>query len=222
MSCGSSDDDNTGSPSADEKHITMIEYRAEQKTSFYYFSYNTNGMISGIKSTHATPNVFTYTYAPDMINIKLYNYYDYSLLNNRVVSAQDNYGDSYGYSYDNDNNLVSSSWGTRKYDFIWSNGNITKIKRSPSSLEGEINIVYTNMRWPKNYFLFFLHGETLDGILYGHLWDIQWVLMSEGYFGNRLRNLPKSINGIEYEYVMEDGYPVSVKLGDKEAKITWN
>lgn len=223
LSCGS-DDDSIENSLANGKHITVVERIYNNKSYSNYFTYDPEGRVISLRTVSSTSSDYnTIAYSPEMIKISSFanNYCEYNILNGRIVSAHDGYNRDYSYTYDNNNNLISSTeQGQYTYSFTWNNGNITKIILSHSGEEDEVNIECSNIRCPQNYIFSTEFGfPNFSGRLYG----VQWLLMAEGYFGNKPRNLPKSIYGIECNRTLDaDGYPASVQMLDNTFNITWN
>ena len=222
LSC-SSDDDSMENSLANEKHITMFERIYDNKSYSHYVTYDAEGRVIGLRTVSSTSSTYyTIEYLPEKIKIisSANHYCEYNILNGRIVSAHDGYNQDYSYAYDNNNNLISCTEQWATYSFTWNNGNIAKMVNSHSSDVYETNIEYSNIRCPLNYIFSIEFGfPNFSGQLYG----VQWLLMAEGYFGNKPRNLPKSINGIECKRTLDaDGYPVSVLRVDNSFNITWN
>lgn len=155
--------------------------------------------------------------------IVMHPYYNddikYTLLNNRLVSIEDKYnGQNISYSYDNNNLLSclirSKSNNPITISYTWSNGNITKMEFDGGKT---YDIEYTSYPWPKNYIMPFDYLS----VFYDSFW-LPSIIMSMGYCGNHPKNLPKKFGDKEYNYTLEEGYPVIIKAGDNVFKYTWN
>lgn len=211
-SCGGDDDvsGNGNGSSVQDKHITMIEYQSGDEHIILNINYDIKGRIISAYKNTTSPNQYTIEYTDNMIKYSIFNYIEYSLLDNHVVSARNSYKYNYGYSYNNNNIISCTETGdnyTNRFDYTWSNGNITKITQNNKD---DISIEYTNYKWPTNYvflYIFFEFGSVTSGA-YG----IPWILMQEGYCGNRPKNLPHKIGTSEYTYTMDDGYPIKVNI----------
>lgn len=219
VACGGDDDDVNGNPVSD-KHITMIEYQKGDEHIILNINYDTKGRIISADKNTMTPNHYSIEYTDNMIRYSLFQYIEYSLLDNRVVSAKSSYNINYGYSYKN-NNIISCTESYHKYTYTWSNGNITKISYDNDEV---VSIEYTNYKWPTNY-VFLNFYEFKFGSVTSDVFGIPWILMPAGYCGNRPKNLPSEIGSYEYTYTMEDGYPIKVKIksnDDSNTEILYN
>lgn len=221
VACGG-DDDVNGDPDS-EKHITMIEYQKGDDHIILNINYDTKGRIISADKNTMTPNHYSIEYTDNMIRFSIFNYIEYSLLDNRVVSASNSYKEKYGYSYKN-NNIISCTESYHKYSYTWSNGNITKISFDDNEV---VSIEYTNYKWPTNYV--FLNFNFRFGSVTSDTFGIPWILMPAGYCGNRPKNLPSKIGSLEYTYTMEDGYPIKVNIKSNDDSstetiynLTWN
>lgn len=225
MSCGNDNDNNDdkGKSSVLEKHLSTIEhYRGmDDRTIIYNLHYDTNGNLLNISRNTQSINSFSYNYMDNMVVMTPYSndVIKYILMNNRLVSVEDKYnGLTLSYSYDNNNNLLSCLWASRSnqsftFSYTWLNGNLTRMDYNG----GTIDIDYTSHLWPRNYIMPF---EYID--VYYDSFMVPGVFMAMGLCGNHPNNLPKRIGDKEYNYILNDGYPINIKVGNDEFKYTWN
>jgi hypothetical protein len=224
VSCSSDDSDNGGYSM--EKHITKIDYTTndpnrQQNQIIYTINYDSEGRISSAHKNTMTPNRYTYKYYVDKIEEELFGINTYYLLNNRIVSDTNYMGSETNYDYDNNNHIKAiSSMGVTR-NFIWSSGNIIQEKRDTNSESLIFDIEYTNYVCPKNYPMYIFGFSPYGGFSPNSL-------MFSKYLGVQLRNLPKRYGDYEYNYTMEDNYPVKVEITNKDKTrsysyiITWN
>ena len=212
VACGGDDESNSNNKSnVLDKHISTVEYydKIHNDSITYNLHYDSNGNIISIyrHGTHGSNQTYPYEYLDNMIVMHPYYNDDikYILLNNRLVSIEDKYdGQNVNYTYDDNNNLLSCVIRSRRYKMEYNGDKI-------------IDIDYTSYTWPTNYIMPFDYLVVSYSALY-----IPGVFMAMGYCGNRPKYLPKRIGEIEYDYIIENGYPVTIKVGNDEYKYTWN
>lgn len=228
--CGDDDSNSNNKSNVLDKHISTVEYfnKDRNQTIIYNLHYASNGNILSINrkrkdGVNINPNTYPYEYLDNMIVMHPYFNDDikYILLNNRLVSIEDKYdGQDVNFSYDDNNFLLSCVVRHQRYNeatsvsYTWSNGNIIKMEINGETI---IDVDYTSHIWPTNYIMPFEYLAVSSSALY-----VPGVFMAMGYCGNRPKYLPKRIGEIEYDYIMENGYPVTIKVGDNEYKYTWN
>ena len=226
--CGDNDDDNINSggesSSSTNKYLIkqILGNEVGDTALVWTFIYNSDNKISSISEVSYFDNMsvdsHSYTYGDNSIIV---DNETYNISNGRIISTSN----GVIFTYDSDGYLTSASQNGNTITYTWSGGNMINMsyKSSSSTEESEsITYEYSNFAFPLNY----PYCPEVRDISHDEMMGFPSLL---NYWGKTPKNLPKKYvykkhssveETITYDFTMEDGYPIIIKVTDSHGEIT--
>lgn len=205
VSCSSDDDkDNSNGGGMTSKRIVKETWSDGDEIETVAYEYDSKGRVVKVIETNIdgrseSSATTTYTYGESTIISKSQSgeTHTYTLSDGRIIKEVESYSRNsetytYTYAYDNNGYLISQKYHGRETEFIWTDGNMTKmIEKEGDGWTRTSTYSYSSIAWPQNWMQYW-DGTSMDK-----------YLEPLGAWGKMPKNLPT-----KYIRVQDDGYSI--------------